>query len=44
MEELYIVSKKRQGADYGSDHEFLITKYRLKLKKVRKPPDHSGMT
>ena len=22
------------GADYGSDHEFLIAKFRLKLKKV----------
>ena len=22
------------GADWGSDHEFLITKFRLKLKKV----------
>ena len=24
----------RPGADYGSDHELLITKFRLKLKKV----------
>ena len=29
-------SKTRQGADCGSDHELLIAKYRLKLKKVRK--------
>ena len=26
--------KKRPGADCGSDHELLITKFRLKLKKV----------
>ena len=36
MEKLYTVSKKRPGADYGSDHEFLIAKFRLKLKKVGK--------
>ena len=29
-------SKTRQGADYGSDHELLIAKFRLKLKKVGK--------
>ena len=28
--------KTRPGADYGSDHELLIAKYRLKLKKVGK--------
>ena len=28
--------KKRPGADYGSDHEFLIAKFRLKLKKEGK--------
>ena len=45
MEKLYTVSKKtRPGADCGSDHEFLIAKFRLKLKKVGKPPDHSGIT
>ena len=27
-----------------SDHELLIAKFRLKLKKVGKPLDHSGMT
>ena len=27
-------AKTRPGADYGSDHELLITKFRLKLKKV----------
>ena len=32
-EELY---KKRPGADCGSDHELLLAKNRLKLKKVRK--------
>ena len=37
MEKLYTVSKKtRLGADCGSDHEFLIAKFRLKLKKVGK--------
>ena len=35
MEKLYGVSKKtRPGADCGSDHELLIAKFRLKLKKV----------
>ena len=29
-------AKTRPGADYGSDHEFLIAKFRLKLKKVAK--------
>ena len=28
--------KTRQGADCGSDHELLIAKFRLKLKKVGK--------
>ena len=28
--------KRRPGADCGSDHELLITKFRLKLKKVGK--------
>ena len=36
MEKLYIVTKTRLGADCGSDHEFLIAKFRLKLKKVGK--------
>ena len=36
MEKLYTVSKKRLGADCGSDHELLIAKFRLKLKKVEK--------
>ena len=29
-------AKTRPGADCGSDHEHLIAKFRLKLKKVRK--------
>ena len=29
-------AKTRLGADCGSDHEFLIDKFRLKLKKVGK--------
>ena len=36
MEKLYTVSRTRLGADCGSDHELLITKFRLKLKKVGK--------
>ena len=35
-EKLYTVSKRRPGADCGSDHELLIAKFRLKLKKVEK--------
>ena len=34
MEKLYTVSKNKTGADRGSDHELLIAKFRLKLKKV----------
>ena len=35
MEKLYTVSKKKRlGAYCGSDHELLIAKFRLKLKKV----------
>ena len=30
------MTKTRPGADGGSDHELLIAKFRLKLKKVRK--------
>ena len=33
MEKLYTVAKTRLGADYDSDHELLIAKFRLKLKK-----------
>ena len=29
-------AKKRPGADCGSNHELLIAKFRLKLKKVEK--------
>ena len=36
MEKLYTVSKKRPGADFGSDHDFLIAKFRLKLKNIGK--------
>ena len=36
MENLYTLNKTRPGADCGSDHELLIAKFRLKLKKVRK--------
>ena len=36
MEKLYTVSKNKPGGDCGSDHELLIAKFRLKLKKVEK--------
>ena len=36
IEKLYTVSKNETGADCGSDHELLIAKFRLKLKKVGK--------
>ena len=40
-EALYIQSAKtRPGADCGSDHELLIAKFRLKLKKVREITNH----
>ena len=39
MEKLYTVNKNKKqkpGADCGSNHELLIVKFRLKLKKVGK--------
>ena len=36
MEKLYTVAKTRPGADCGSDNQFLIAKFQLKLKKVGK--------
>ena len=36
MEKLVIVSKTRPGVDSVSDHELLITKFRLKLKNIGK--------
>ena len=41
MEKLYIVSKTRPGADCGSDHKFLIAKFRLNWRKQGKPLGHS---
>ena len=35
-EALYNQQKTKPGADCGSDHELLIAKFRLKLKKVGK--------
>ena len=35
-EALYSQQKKRLGADCGSNHDLLIAKFRLKLKKVEK--------
>ena len=43
MEKLYTVRKKRLVADCGSDHELLIAKFRLKMKKVKKPTRPLGM-
>ena len=34
IEKLYTVRKTRLEDDYGSDHELLIARFRLKLKKV----------
>ena len=34
MEKLYTSAKTSPGADCGSDHELLVAKFRLKLKKV----------
>ena len=35
-EKLLQSTKTRPGADCGSDHELLITKFRLKLKEIEK--------
>jgi len=40
-----LYSQQKQDRELtGSDHELLIAKFRLKLKKVGKSLDHSGMT
>ena len=36
MGKLYAVSKTSPGADFGSDHQFLVAKFRIKLKKTWK--------
>ena len=36
MEKLYKSAKTKLGADYNSDHELLIAKFRLELKKIGK--------
>ena len=36
MQKLYTVNKNNTRADCGSDHELLIAKFELKLKKVGK--------
>ena len=41
MEKLYTASK---NTDCGSDHQLLIAKVRLKLKKWGKPLGQAGMT
>ena len=40
MEKAIQSAKTRLGAECGSDHELIITKFRPKLKKVGKPVDH----
>ena len=46
MDKLFTVNKTRPGADCGPDHELLIDKFRLKLKKVGKTarPFRYGLT
>ena len=47
MEKLIQSAKKRLGADCGSDHELLIAKFRLKLRKATphlRPEAASGKT
>ena len=41
---VYTHTHTRSGADCGSDHQLLIEKFKLKLKKVEKPLEHSGKT
>ena len=36
MKKLYNISKNKMEADCGSEHELLIAKFRLKLKKLGK--------
>jgi len=36
-------AKTRLGADYGSGHELLIAKFRLKLKKVKEESEKVGL-
>ena len=36
MEKLYTIIKNKTGGEYVSDHELLIPKFRLNLKKVGK--------
>ena len=41
-ETLYSQQNIRLGVNCSLDHELLIARFRLKLKKVGKPLDHSG--
>ena len=43
-EALYSQQKQDQDLTVAQIHELLIAKFRLKLKKVGKKVDHSGMT
>ena len=40
----FIKSAKTEPGEDCGDHVLLIAKFRLKLKKVGKPSEHSGMT
>ena len=44
MEKFHTARKTRPRSDYGSDHEILIAKFRLKWKIVGKTTRPSGMT
>ena len=39
-----LYSQQKQNRELTVAHELLIAKFRLKLKKVGKTTDHSGMT
>ena len=45
QDQIKVSKRNRLGANYGSDLELLIAKFRLKLKKVGNTTlDHSGIT
>ena len=44
MEKLLWSAKTRHVVDCGSDHQLLIEKFMLKLKREGKPPGQPGMT
>ena len=44
MERPYTSAKTRPGDECGSDHELIVSKFRLKFKKVGETVGHSGVT